>query len=113
MHPKLLSRPPTGTGAVPARRRREVAALSSQHSPFALLPPHSTAAPHHLGALLGEHSPALSAVLLGKASRAAFRVSGGALAKPMLTKDDSGVVMGFGVGCTGAALSCNGKSLHL
>lgn len=82
-------------------------ALLLSFLPTAQLPPTI------LGLFWGGHSPALLAVLLGKAPRAAFRVSGGALAKPMLTKDDSGVVMGFGVGCTGAALSCNGKSLHL
>lgn len=42
-----------------------------------------------------------------------FHVNGGALVEPTLTKDGSSVVMGFGVSRTGAALSCNGKSLHL
>lgn len=42
-----------------------------------------------------------------------FHTVGGALAELMLTKDGSSVVVGFGAGCTGAALSCNGKSLHL
>ena len=111
--------PSAETGAVPPKEEEEAEAaapLPSQHRPLALLSPAAEPPPPAISGLFwGEHSPALSfsATLLGKAPRAMFHVSGGALAEPVLTEAGSSVAMGFEAGCTGAALSSNGKILHL